>query len=106
MIVKHIAREQITISSTAKNLDADGSGTLFTETNKKRIRYADVQITSQNVRVTYDGSTAPVKDTTGNIWYSGQVKRVWGMTLIEAIQFIKDATSDAVLIVDYFGTPV
>ena len=105
MIVTHIAREQITISSTAKNLDADGSGTLFTAANKSKIRYADVQVLTNNIRVTYDGTTAPVKDTTGTIWYAGQVKRVWGMTLIENVLMIRDADSDAVVVADYFGSP-
>ena len=106
MNVTHIAREQITISSTAKQLDNDASDTLFTAGFKRRVRYAEVQITTANIRVTHDGSTAPVAATTGTLWYKGQIKRVWGLDNIVALKMIRDTSTDAVVVVNYWGTNV
>ncbi len=106
MNVTHLAREQITISSTAKQLDNDASGTLFTELNKGRMAYAEVQIQTANIRVTHDNSTAPVAATTGTIWYKGQIKRIWGITNIEALKMIRDTSTDAVVVVNYYGSRV
>ena len=102
-VTKFIAREQITISNSALNLDADGSGAILTDSNRSRIRYADVQVQSQDVRVTYDGSTAPVAATTGTLWHTGTEKRVWGMANIENIQFIREGGTDALIVINYWG---
>lgn len=59
MISKYVAREQITISTSAKNLDADGANTLFTTANRGRITYADIDVQDDDVYVTFDGSTTP-----------------------------------------------
>lgn len=106
MIVVHIAREQITISSTAKQLDNDASDTIFTALNKGRIRYADVQILTANVRVTHDGSTAPVAATTGTLWYVSQVKRIWGIDNIIKLKLIRDTSTDAIVVANYWGSQV
>lgn len=97
MLVRHIAREQITVAGTAKTLTA--------ATIVSNVEYAEVQILAQNIRVTFDGSTAPVKDTTGTIWYVGQVKRVWGVHNCKNLKMIRDANTSATIIVDYWGRP-
>ncbi len=101
MISKHIATEQIAISTAAKNLDADGANTLFTTANRLHITYADIDVQDNNVYVTFDGSTTP-SASAGEIWYKGQKYRVWGMLNLLNIQFIR-VSSDAVLEVNYWG---
>lgn len=96
-VTRHIAREQITVGGTATNLTA--------ATVVSNVEYAEIQVLAQDVRVTFDGSTAPVKDTTGTIWFEEEIYRVWGVENCKNLQFIRDATSDATLIVDYWGRP-
>ena len=97
MIVRHVDREQITVSNAEKTLTA--------ATIVSNVEYAEIQILAQNIRVTFDGSTTPVKDTTGTIWYVGQIYRVWGVTNCKNLKMIRDAASDATIIVDYWGRP-
>lgn len=97
MILRHVAREQITVSDSATTLTA---ATITVD-----VLYADIQVLSQNIRVTYDGSTAPVKDTTGTIWYYGNTMRVWGVHSLKDLKMIRDADSDATVVVDYWGRP-
>ena len=103
MIATHIAREQITVSTSA--IGCDNGGTILTETNKKRMIYADFQVQAQQVRVTFDGSTTPVALTTGELWNPGDKKRVWGLHNIENISFVRDS-ADAVVVVNYWGSKV
>ena len=97
MIVRHLAREQITISNSAKTLTA--------ATVTANVEYAEVQVLAQNIRVTFDGSTAPVKDTTGTIWYAEETYRVWGVENCKNLKMIRDAASDATVVVNYWGRP-
>ena len=101
MISRFIAREQLAISSAAKNLDADGADTLFTLLNRNQIKYADIDVQDDDVYVTFDGSTTP-STSAGEIWYKGQKYRIWGMQNILNVQFIR-VTGDAVLDISYWG---
>ena len=98
MIATHIAREQITVSNSAKTLTA--------ATVTGRVIYAEIQVLGQQVRTTYDGDTAPVAATTGQLWNPGQVWRVWGVHNLKNLQFIREPNSDATLIVNYWGSAV
>jgi hypothetical protein len=99
-VTNPITREQITVSSTA--IGCDNGGTLFTTENKGKMRYADMQVQTAQIRVTFDGSTAPVAATTGQLWSPGDLKRVWGLANIEKISFIREST-DATVVVNYWG---
>lgn len=102
MLVTEKAREQITVSSTAKTLTT----TKFRPTAENYVAvYVDMQVLAHKIRVTFDGATAPVKDTTGKIWYVGQTYRVWGEDNMKTLQMIRDADSDAIVVCDYFGRP-
>lgn len=100
MIVTHIAREQITVSNSAIGLD-DGSS--LTVSEKSRIRYAEIQVQGYYIRTTFDGSTTPVASTTGQLWSPGDLKRAWGWDNCKNLQCIREGSSDATLIVDYWG---
>jgi len=102
MIMRHIAREQLTVTNAVK--------TLTVATIVSNVIYADIQVLTEDVRVTFDGSTAPVKDTTGTIWFHGEatylgIYRHWGVENLKNLKFIRDAGSDSTLIVDYWGRP-
>ena len=100
MIVTQITREEIDVSTSA--IGCDNGGTLFTEAVKRRLIYANVQVQAQQVRATFDGSTAPVGQDVGEVWNPGDLKRLWGQENIENIQWIRD-TADAKLEVTYWG---
>ena len=101
MIVTHIAREQITVATSVIGLD--NGGTLFTDANKAKLRYADLQVQTQQIRATFDG-TDPVRATTGQLWNPGDIKRIWGLTNMEALEMLREsATTSAVIVVDYWG---
>jgi hypothetical protein len=102
MIVVHIAREQVAVSSSVVGLDS--SSTIITNDNRPKLRYADIQVLGAQVRVTFDGSTSPVGGNTGQVWNPGDIKRVWGVKNMENIKFIREGSSDATLVVDYWGT--
>lgn len=95
MILHHVAREQITVSNTATNCTA------ATVTNA--VQYADIQVQSYQIRVTFDGSTAPVAATTGTLWNPGSVWRVWGNENVENLKFIREGDNDATLVCNYWG---
>jgi len=102
MIMRHIAREQITVSNAVK--------TLTVATVVGNVIYADIQVLAQDVRVTFDGSTDPVKEATGTIWgafsaYKGGVYRHWGVENLKNLKFINESGSSATLVVDYWGRP-
>lgn len=100
--MRHVAREQITVSTVVK--------TLTVATIVSNVTYADIQVQTDDVRVTFDGSTAPVKDTTGTIWFHGEatyagIYRHWGVENLKNLIFIRDGDADAILVVDYWGRP-
>ena len=97
---QHIAREQLAVSSSAKNVDNDGSGTILTQTNKALIDYIDIDVQDDDVYVTFDGSTTP-SASAGEKWYKGQKYRLYGIENILNVQFIR-VTGDAVLEVTYW----
>lgn len=101
MITSHITREQITVADSA--IGCDNGGTLFTDAVKGQIRYADVQVLGAQVRATFDGSTAPVAATTGQLWNPGDIKRIWGVHNIENLSMIRESSTSATVVVDYFG---
>ena len=100
MISVHVGREQLAISSSAKNLDNDGANTLFTTVNRDRIQYADIDVQDDDVYVSFEGTTPSA--TVGEKWYKGQKFRLWGMINLLNVQFIR-VTGDAVLEVNYWG---
>ena len=100
MIVTPIAREQITVSNTA--IGCDNGGTLFTQAVLRRLIYDNLQVQAQQVRATFDGSTAPVGLTTGELWAPSDIKRIWGQENIENLQMIRDS-ADATVVVTYWG---
>ena len=95
--VSHVSREQIAISSTAKTLTA------LSAANTAKHRYTDVQVLTNNIRVTFDGTTAPVGATTGTIWYASKIYRIWGSTNYSNLKMIRD-TADATVVVDNWGS--
>lgn len=99
-IVTFLAREQITVSNTA--IGADNGGTLLTANIKGRLLYANLQVQAQQVRATFDGSTAPVGLTTGELWAPSDIKRIWGLENIENLSMIRDS-ADATVVVTYWG---
>jgi len=82
MLVANVTREQITVSNAVKTLTA--------ATITSQVMYADIQIQAYQVRVTFDGSTAPVAATTGMLWNPGSVWRVWSEEQLEDLQFIRE----------------
>ena len=102
MIVHHIAREQITVSNAVKTLTAAKVDTARGD-GFYQVAYADFDVQAADVRVTFDGSTAPAASTTGTLWRQGEKYRVWGIENLSNLIFIRDS-SDATLVVDYWGT--
>jgi len=98
MLVRSVAREQITVSNTVKTLT---STYIHSATEAYRVYYADIQVLTDAVRVTFDG-TDPEASTTGKLWYPTKIYRVWGEHNLDLIEFIRE-TSDATLVVDYYG---
>ena len=101
MVSIYVSREQLTISTSAKNLDNDGANTIFTTVNRGKIKYADIDVQDDDVYVTFDGTTTP-SATAGEKWYKGQKYRLWGMENLLTVQFIR-VTSDAILECTYWG---
>lgn len=94
MLVTHQAREQVTVAGTATNLTA---ATITVDTI-----YADIQVQTAPIRVTFDGSTTPVAATTGTLWNPGSTYRVWGQTILEALKFVADGATSAVVVANYW----
>jgi|TARA_Y100000310_G_scaffold279836_1_gene299194 hypothetical protein len=107
MIATLIAREQITVSNSALGLDAGATringSTAAIARNKQRFRYADIQVQGYQVRATFDGSTAPVAATTGELWSPSSKYRVWGLETALNLQLIREIASDATVVVTYWG---
>lgn len=96
MLVKHISREQIAVSTAVKTLTA------LSEASRAAFRYADIQVLSNDIRVTYDGSTSPVGTSTGTLWYATKTYRVWGYHNFAKLKMIRES-ADAVAVVDNWG---
>jgi len=94
LAVGHIAREQLTVTNAVKTLTAD--------TITDRVVYGEVQVQAYPVRVTFDGSTAPLAATTGTLWNPNSIHRVWTVAHLKNLKFIRES-SDATLVVDYYG---
>lgn len=95
MIATWKAREQKTVSTSAVGITASN---VDTETI-----YAEIQVQAYQVRVTFDGATAPVAATTGTLWNPGDIKRIWGGENVKNLQFIREVSNDATLVVNYWG---
>lgn len=99
MILKCIAREQVAVSSAVKTLT---EATVKTNVGgRERNIYAEIDVQDADIYVTYDGTTP--SSSAGEIWYQGDKKRVWGITNLLNLKFIR-VSSDAVLEVNYWGT--
>jgi len=101
MILHHVATEQVTVSNSAKTLTTSKVKTSAQDSHYKTI-YADIDVQDANVYVTFDGSTTP-SASAGEIWYVGDKKRVWGIHNLLNLQFIRTASTNAVLEVNYWG---
>ena len=98
MLLKNIAREQLTVTNAVKTLTT----TKVHDANEAyRVHYADIQVLTDDIRVTFDG-TDPEEGTTGKLWYKTKTYRVWGVTNLDLIEFIRE-TTDAIIVVDYWG---
>ena len=103
MLLSCVFRAQKTVADSAVSLVT----TDFTpnrKTDTYNVYYADIQVTAGDIRVTADGSTDPTTSK-GVIWYVGQTKRVWGITNLTNLKFIRDGADSAVLEVEYWGGP-
>jgi len=97
-MLKALAREQITVSSTAKTLTAT-----YFASSSYIVHFARIQVLGYQVRATYEG-TAPVASTTGDLLNVGDVIEVWGTEDLKNFKAIRES-SDATLVVTYFGVP-
>lgn len=97
MIVRLLSREKLTVSTAEKTL----TSTYIT----KDVIYATIQVQKHPIRVTFDGSTTPVADTTGELWSPNSTRAVWGIELLKNISMVKDQATDAVIEVNYWGQP-
>ena len=100
MIAKHISREQKTIDNTAGGLGP----TALSEADRRRHIYTRVQIQTAQVRATYDGSTAPVASTTGELTGPGTVFNVWGIDNRDKLKMIRETATSGLAIFNDFGS--
>lgn len=99
MIVHHVAREQVSVN-TVITLTASKVNTARGDGYRRTV-YADIDVQDYNIYVTFDGSTTP-SASAGEIWYTGQKYRVWGIQNLLNLKFIK-VSSTAILEVNYWG---
>lgn len=99
MLVRHKGRDTISVGATAVDV-TDGSvlGAI-----PDRTRYVEIQVQGASIRVTFDGSTTPVADTTGELWVQYQLERVWGLEAIGNLKFVRDGSTSATLELNYYG---
>ena len=102
MIAHHVAREQITVSSAVKTLTDTKVETESSADNSQRVAYAEIQVQDDQVRVTFDGSTAPLAATNGELWNALSKHRVWSIQQLLKLKFIRE-TTDALLVINYYG---
>lgn len=95
----HITTEQVAVSSSATNLTATKVETAVGD--RRRVVYADIDVQDNDIYATLDGSTTP-SASAGEIWYSGQKYRIWGVKNLLNLKFIR-VSSDGVLEVNYWG---
>ena len=100
MIAHHVATEQISVSSAAVTLTAATVPGKVGDGHHRTV-YADLDVQDNNIYVTFDGSTTP-SASAGEIWYTGQKYRVWGVANLLNLQFIR-VSADAVVEVNYWG---
>jgi hypothetical protein len=98
MIMRNLGRESVVVNAvatlTAATIQAISS----------KVRYATVQVLDADVAVTFEG-TAPVgSGATGEVWYSTKTYRIWGIDTLLATKFIKNASTNARLEVNYWGS--
>jgi hypothetical protein len=99
MIAVHLGREQLTVDATA-------GGVSFTDLSAAlRTRYvmSTVQIQAAQVRMTKDGSTAPVAATTGDLLNPGDTFEVWGITNLENLALIRETATSGLAVIDHWG---
>ena len=98
MITAELARESITVSTTAIG---------FTTTNipptSDKCQYARVQVTAAQIRVRLDGTDPVAATSPGELWNIGDIKEVWGGNDMREFKAIREGSTDAVLNVSYHG---
>jgi len=102
MLVSNVDREELTVSNSVVTLTASKFST-NPITGDRDIRYADIYVMGANIRVTNNGSTDPVGGTTGALWYAGGTYRVWGRPSLGNLKMIRDGSTDAEVVVEYWG---
>ena len=100
MILNHIAREQVAVSSAVITL-TEATVKTANSNGEQRVVYAEIDVQDDDVYVTFDGSTDPAADA-GEKWYDKDKKRVWGIKNLTNLKFLR-VTGDAVLEVNYWG---
>jgi len=100
MITTFVKRYQQAVAAVALN---PTTLTALSVAQQGKFRYADIQVQTADVRVTFDNSTDPVAATTGQVWYTGKTYRVWGLTTFNNLKAIRDTTTSAVLVIDCWG---
>jgi len=101
-ILECVAREEITVSSTAKELTSSYYARTPTGGAAYDVIYADITVQGANIRTTLDGDTTATTNI-GRIWYAGGTYRVWGNLNLSRLSMIRDDATDAEVVVEYWG---
>lgn len=99
MIGKHITREQLSVDDTSGGV----SFAALTRAEKDRFVMATIQIQTAQVRVTYDGSTAPVAATTGKLKSQSSEFEIWGLHNFENLKFIRETSTNGLAVAELWG---
>jgi copper(I)-binding protein len=95
----HIAREQLDVDDTSGGV----SFTALSAANRAKFFMAAIQIQVAQVRVTFDGSTAPVAATTGTLKNPGDEFEIWGIENFENLKFIEETTTNGIAVMNAWG---
>lgn len=96
----HLAREQLAVDNTVGGV----SFTALSAANRLRYAMSTIQIQTAQVRVTFDGSTAPVAATTGILKNPGDEFEIWGITNMEALKLIRETATSGLAVVNHWGS--
>jgi len=95
MIYKVLDRENITVSSSVKQLT---SSKITTD-----VVYVRVQCQVASIRVTEDGTNPNPSTPVGEIYQPEDIFEVWGSDACKDFKMIREGTSDANVEVTYLG---
>ncbi len=100
MIYKNVARESLTVDSTAGGVPL--TATKYTSSGQLIATYVHCQVQAAAIRVTED-TTAPVAGGPGLLFNPGDIFEIWGADEIKAARFIREGSTSATLEVNYYG---